>query len=102
VTADTEGVSIVVEDDGPGVPPELRESIFEPFNRGDAPPDRGAGVGIGLALVARFAAMHGGRAWVQEREGRGASFRVWLPAYAPAEPDPSEMPPAPSQAPPGR
>jgi PAS domain S-box-containing protein len=102
VTADTEGVSIVVEDDGPGVPPELRESIFEPFNRGDAPPDRGAGVGIGLALVARFAAMHGGRAWVQEREGRGASFRVWLPAYAPAEPDPSEMPPAPSQAPAGR
>jgi PAS domain S-box-containing protein len=76
-----DGVIIIVEDDGPGVPPELRQSIFEPFNRGDARSDRGAGVGIGLALVDRFAALHGGRAWVQERPGGGASFRVWLPRH---------------------
>jgi light-regulated signal transduction histidine kinase (bacteriophytochrome) len=37
------------------------------------------GSGIGLALVVRFAEMHGGRAWVQERPGGGASFRVFLP-----------------------
>jgi signal transduction histidine kinase len=35
-------------------------------------------VGIGLSLVARFAELHGGRAWVQEREGGGSSFRVLL------------------------
>jgi PAS domain S-box-containing protein len=81
VREEEEGVTILVEDDGPGVPPELREAIFEPFNRGDTTVERGAGVGIGLAVVATFAALHGGRAWVQEREGGGASFRVWLPAH---------------------
>ena len=39
-----------------------------------------SGCGIGLSLVTRFAELHGGRAWVEEREGGGASFRVWLPA----------------------
>jgi K+-sensing histidine kinase KdpD len=82
VCEERDGVTIAVEDDGPGIRSELRESIFVPFNRGDATAERGAGVGIGLALVARFAELHGGRAWVQERDGGGASFRVWLPARA--------------------
>jgi len=34
---------------------------------------------VGLALVARFAELHRGRTWVEERPGGGASFRVWLP-----------------------
>jgi two-component system OmpR family sensor kinase len=42
-------------------------------------------VGIGLALVRRFASMHHGRAWVEEREGGGASFRVFLPRTHPEE-----------------
>ena len=69
---------IAVEDDGPGVPVELRDRIFDAFLRG---PDsaRTPGSGIGLSLVARFAEMHGGRAWVQERDGGGSSFRVLLP-----------------------
>ena len=71
------GAVVVVEDDGPGVPPEDRDAIFEPFRQGSVP-DRSTGVGVGLALVARFAALHGGRAWVEEREGGGASFHVFL------------------------
>jgi PAS domain S-box-containing protein len=71
------GAVVVVEDDGPGVPPEDRDAIFEPFQQGSVP-DRSTGVGVGLALVARFAALHGGRAWVEEREGGGASFHVFL------------------------
>ena len=73
-----DGAVIAVEDDGPGVPAELRTKIFEAFYRG---PDSGRtpGSGIGLSLVARFAELHGGRAWVQGREGGGASFRVFLP-----------------------
>ena len=69
---------IAVEDDGPGVPAEQATKIFDDFYRG---PDSGRtpGSGIGLSLVARFAEMHGGRAWVQEREGGGSSFRVLLP-----------------------
>ncbi len=72
-------VVIAVEDEGPGVPPEDRERIFEPFRQGPTAPEHSPGVGIGLALVARFAELHGGRAWVEEREGGGASFRVRLP-----------------------
>ncbi|MGZ5129439.1 MAG: sensor histidine kinase [Actinomycetota bacterium] len=71
------GAVVVVEDDGPGVPAEDRDAIFEPFRQGSVP-DRSTGVGVGLALVARFAALHGGRAWVEEREGGGASFHVFL------------------------
>jgi PAS domain S-box-containing protein len=78
-----EGALIAVEDDGPGVEPEERERIFEPFTQGATPGPGGAG--IGLALVAKFAALHDGRAWVQERAGGGASFRVLL-AFEP-EPD---------------
>ncbi len=74
------GVLIAVEDDGPGVPEELREAIFEPFRQGPTSSPHSPGTGIGLSLVGRFAELHGGRAWVEEREGGGASFRVFLPA----------------------
>ena len=73
------GALLVVEDDGPGVPPEHREDIFQPFGQGAGPPEHSPGVGIGLAVVSRFAELHGGRAWVEEREGGGASFKVFLP-----------------------
>ena len=67
-----------VDDSGRGVPDELKQQIFEPFVRangtGGAP-----GTGIGLALVAQFASLQGGRAWVEDRPGGGASFRVSLP-----------------------
>ncbi|HEX9713033.1 MAG TPA: ATP-binding protein [Actinomycetota bacterium] len=73
-----DGVLIAVDDAGPGVPEHLRARIFEPFQQGPRN-DHSPGVGIGLSLVARFASLHGGRAWVTDREGGGASFRVWLP-----------------------
>ncbi len=73
------GVLIAVEDAGQGVSPDLREALFEPFQQGPGVPDHAPGVGIGLSLVARFAELHGGRAWVEDRPGGGASFRVYLP-----------------------
>jgi PAS domain S-box-containing protein len=73
------GVLIVVDDRGPGVAEAEREAIFGMFQRGGDPTMNTAGAGVGLALVAQFAALHGGRAWVEANPGGGASFRVFLP-----------------------
>ena len=73
-----DGLLLVVEDEGDGVPDELKDAIFEPFRQGPGPASSSPGVGVGLSLVARFAELHGGRAWVEDRPGGGASFRVLL------------------------
>jgi two-component system sensor histidine kinase KdpD len=74
------GLLLAVEDEGAGVPDDLKEVVFRPFERGPRAPTHAPGTGIGLSLVARFAELHGGRAWVEDRVGGGASFRVFLPA----------------------
>ena len=73
-----EGAQIDVEDAGPGVPPEMREAVFEPFRQGENRNPHSPGFGIGLSLVKRFAELHGGRVWVEERPGGGAAFHVVL------------------------
>ena len=73
------GVLIRVDDRGSGIAEEDREAIFDPFNRGGATVAEKPGTGIGLTLVAQFASLHGGRAWVEQNPGGGASFRVFLP-----------------------
>jgi signal transduction histidine kinase len=89
------GVLIAVEDDGPGVAEDLRNAIFEPFRQGPTASSHAPGTGIGLSLVARFAELHGGRAWVEGRDGGGASFRVFLPGRQATlnlrDPDPAQQ-----------
>jgi PAS domain S-box-containing protein len=70
---------LCVDDAGPGIPAEQRESIFRPFQRG-AGATHAPGSGVGLALVAQIVSLHDGQAWVEDRAGGGASFRVLLPA----------------------
>jgi PAS domain S-box-containing protein len=77
------GVLISVDDDGPGIAEGERETIFEIFTRGSGE-SYVPGTGVGLALVAQFAKLHGGRVWVEESSGGGASFRVFLPERPPA------------------
>jgi PAS domain S-box-containing protein len=77
-SAENGALLLIVEDAGPGIPEELRERIFEPFLQGTITASHSPGVGIGLSLVARFAKLHGGRAWVEHRPGGGASFHVSL------------------------
>ncbi len=74
-----DGIEIRVEDDGPGIPADQRGNIFEPFNRGDQALGHAPGSGIGLALVQQFTELHGGKVWVEDRTGGGASFVVQLP-----------------------
>ncbi len=78
VRARREGTSVVVEvtDDGPGVPDEIRERIFEPFF---STKDVGKGVGLGLDIVRRSVERHDGEIGVESRPGRSL-FRVTLPA----------------------
>jgi PAS domain S-box-containing protein len=73
------GALLCVDDAGPGIPAEQREAIFQPFQRGPGGATYAPGSGVGLALVAQFASLHDGRAWVEDRAGGGASFRVLLP-----------------------
>jgi two-component system, OmpR family, sensor histidine kinase KdpD len=82
VRSEGDSARISVEDEGAGVPPGQRAEIFLPFRRPGAT-EHTPGVGIGLALVARFAELHGGRAWVEDRVGGGAAFHVLLPSRHP-------------------
>jgi signal transduction histidine kinase len=73
-------VRLCVCDRGPGVPPDLRERIFEPFYRLPGASEREGGVGLGLSLVRSIVQRHGGHVHCQDREGGGAQFVVMLPA----------------------
>jgi len=74
-------VAIAFEDHGPGVPAELRESIFTRFDRGRAnlDPSLPKGTGLGLALAAQHTKLHGGSIRVEDTSGGGARFVIELP-----------------------
>lgn len=76
------GVTLHVEDDGPGIPAELRERVFEPFF---TTKPLGQGTGLGLSLARRIAERHGGELQLHERPGGGARFTLCLPIGAPAQ-----------------
>ena len=87
-TAASDGqATLVVEDDGPGVPPELAPTLFERFVRGAG--DRGGSFGLGLAIVKVVAQTHGGSVTLSTpSSGKGARFEVRLPAAAARAPAP--------------
>jgi signal transduction histidine kinase len=81
VSLDAQGRSamvLTVDDAGPGVARGERSRIFERFARGSAARHR-VGTGLGLSLVAEHAHAHGGEAWVEDRPGGGARFKVSFP-----------------------
>jgi len=80
-TASDGVVSLVVEDDGPGISAEARAHIFEPFYTTKNP---GEGTGLGLALCYTFVEQHGGKIWEEGEEGKGARFVIELPIKSPA------------------
>jgi signal transduction histidine kinase len=81
ITTSVEGTTgrLVVEDDGPGVPPALRERVFDRFFRADPSRSRATGgSGLGLAITREIVEAHGGRVHVEARE-RGSAFVVDVP-----------------------
>jgi signal transduction histidine kinase len=73
------GVAVFVEDTGPGVPPELREQIFNPFFT-----SKKDGVGLGLSIVAKIVDDHRGTIRLEEYTPRGARFHVFFPQAGPS------------------
>jgi two-component system, OmpR family, sensor kinase len=73
-------VEIVIEDDGPGMPPDVAEHAFERFFRPQPGRARAAGAGLGLAIVDSIATAHNGSVELETAPGRGARFTVSLPA----------------------
>ncbi len=85
LTAREGSVNLTVQDNGPGVPPEQSELIFERFRQvQDHASRQHGGTGLGLAIVREFASLHGGKANVSAAPGGGALFTVELPLQAPA------------------
>ena len=83
VRARADSIVLTVEDEGPGITDDLKESLFDPFRQG--PSASGRGVGIGLSLVKKFAELHGGSAKVEDAPGGGARFVIILPGRVQAK-----------------
>ena len=77
------GVELRVEDEGPGIPPEDLERIFEKFVRGSTVRSPVPGTGLGLAICRGIVRANGGRIWAENRLTGGACFVVWLPLAPP-------------------
>jgi signal transduction histidine kinase len=85
VSAD--GAVIEVEDDGPGISEAQKDSMLQPFVRGDAARnmDDAAGFGLGLSIAQTIVLAHGGELSLRDRKPHGLNVRVWLPARRPSQ-----------------
>ena len=73
---DDNGVAVTIQDSGVGIPPEIRERIFEAFF---TTKKKVKGVGLGLSISYGFIREHGGRIDVQSDVGKGTTFKIYLP-----------------------
>ncbi len=90
-----QSVRFVVEDDGPGIPPDQLERVFDRFHRTDESRSRTmGGTGLGLAIVRAIADAHGGSVRAGASQEGGARFELELPGFAPAA-APAQQPAAP-------
>ena len=80
ITVDGSKVQVFVRDDGPGIPPEALERVFERFYRVDKGRSRDqGGTGLGLSIVKHIVQSHGGEVWATSETGKGTTFFFTLP-----------------------
>jgi two-component system phosphate regulon sensor histidine kinase PhoR len=78
---DDNRIEVFVQDDGPGIPPEALDRVFERFYRVDKARSREqGGTGLGLSIVKHIVQAHGGEVWAKSELGKGATFFFTLPA----------------------
>jgi two-component system phosphate regulon sensor histidine kinase PhoR len=83
---DDDRLELSVRDDGPGIPPEAIERVFERFYRVDKARSRDqGGTGLGLSIVKHIVQAHGGEVRVESELGKGATFYFTLPAAKPPD-----------------
>jgi signal transduction histidine kinase len=79
---DGDSVVIIIDDEGPGIPPDKRQAMLEPFSRLETSRNRGTGgAGLGLAVVRALTEAHGGTLTIEDAPTRGARISVALPLF---------------------
>ncbi len=79
VKAGQKQVRVEIKDEGPGIPANEQELVFEEFYRGSNTRASSKGTGLGLAISKKIVQTHGGRIWVESSEGAGSKFCFTLP-----------------------
>lgn len=85
LSTDAHGLTVAVQDNGPGVPPAQQALIFEKFRQGGDDAHRPQGTGLGLPISRQIVEHFGGRMWIESGPGRGARFVFHLPWRAPRQ-----------------
>jgi len=89
LSTDAKGATIEVQDNGPGVPPEQQQLVFEKFRQGGDASNRPQGTGLGLPISRKIVEHFGGRMWLKSAPGQGACFGFELPWMHETPGDPS-------------
>lgn len=84
------GAVLMVEDEGQGIPDELKDAVFTAFRQGPSHVRGVSGAGLGLAVVRRVVALHGGRCWIEDAPAGGTCVKVRLPRTPPEPAEPAE------------
>jgi signal transduction histidine kinase len=79
LSRDDSGVTVAVQDNGPGVSAEQQALIFEKFRQGGDAANRPQGTGLGLPISRQIVEHFGGRLWLESRPGQGTAFCFYLP-----------------------